>query len=447
MKIFKKILIALVILVVVGIIGVFVFLKTFDIDRFKPQIIAGASAALGRTVDFEDIDLRVSLKEGVHLTLKQLTISDDPAFQNEDFLTVENISLGVGIIPLLKKRQILISHIHVDSPHIVVIRKKDGLTNVQSLFLKKDPVPVPITAPRALFIFAETIVMENGEVTYIDQSFKPEFALDVSQIQLKIDRFSLNESFPFTLEAAYLSAQPNLFIKGELELGDYAGAQNFNFNVNIHNMDLSEILNQKEQPVRLKGLLAGEFRAQGQGFTPDTLRRSLSGEGTLEIKEGRLTDINVLKVVLNKISTLPNLAAKVEAVLPPRHKEKLTQKHTILTKVKTDMAVKNGLVSLKPIEIEADSFLFFGAGEIDFNQRFFLDGSFFIPADLSTSMVASVSELQYLLDEKGKIYIPLKVSGEAQNIKFAVDLEYIMGKLIIGEVSEELKKVIDKLFD
>lgn len=450
MKIFKIILITFVVLIVVGIIGVFVFLKTFDIDRFKPQIISGAGVALGRTVDFEDIDLRVSLKRGVHLTLKQLTIRDDPAFQNGDFLTVENISLGVGIMPLLRKRQILISDIYIHSPHCVIIREKDGQINIQSLgkhvSLKKDSIPafqeVALSVP---FIFAETIAVEDGKLTYIDRSSEPEFVLDVSQVRLKVDRFSLSESFPFTLEAAYLSPQPNIFIKGEL--GDYTGRQNFNFSVNIHNLDLGEILNQKEQPVKLKGLLVGKFRAQGRGFTPDMLRHSLSGEGTLEIKEGRLTDINVFKVVLSKISILSNLVAKVEVTLPPRYKEKLTQKDTILTKVKTEVAVENGLVLLKPIEIEADGFLFSGAGEIDFEQNLSLSGSLFIPEDLATSMVANVSELQYLLDEKGEIRIPLKVSGKVPDIKFAVDLEYVGKKLIKKKASEKLGEVLDRLFD
>ena len=582
MKIFKIILITFVVLVLIGVIGVFAFLKTFDINRFKPQIISSASAALGRAVDFKDIDLELSLRKGIHLTLKQLTIRDDAGFQSGDFLTVENISLGVGIMPLLIKRQILVSSIHIHSPQCIVIRQKDGQINVQNLgkpvSLKKDyvvspetrdsqvqkAIPVSRAALSVPFISAETIAVKNGKVTYIDRSFEPELVLDISQVRLKIEHFSLAEPFTFTLQAAYLSDRPNILVKGnatvnmetqsiklknatvatdlsslslsrlqsslamlkeielpeqvkgkfnasiermevgakglvslissgkltggsirhkqltlpvepissefqiteskirigELSLGlgkgrltaqgkldDYTGAQNFNFDVNIQDLDLSQLLNQKGQPVKLKGFLVGKFKAEGRGFSPGSLRDSLFGEGALEIKKGRLTDINVLKIVLSKISMIPNLVAKIEANLPERYKEKLTQKDTILTKVKTDLVVGNGLALLKQVEIEADGFLFSGEGEVDFNQRFSLDGSFFIPEDLAASMVENVPELEFLLDEKGEIRIPLQVSGKIPDIKFAVDLEYIGKKLIKKKASEELDKVLDKLFE
>jgi hypothetical protein len=529
MKIFKIILIIFVVLVLIGVIGVFAFLKTFDINRFKPQIISNASAALGRAVDFKDIALELSLREGIHLTLKQLTIRDDAGFQSGDFLTVENISLGVGIMPLLIKRQILVSSIHIHSPQCIVIRQKDGQINVQNLgkpvSLKKDyvvppetrdfqgqkAIPVSQAALSVLFISAETIAVKNGKVTYIDRSFEPELVLDISQVRLKIEHFSLAEPFTFTLQAAYLSDRPNILVKGNAavdmetqsiklknatvatdlsslslsrlamlkeielsefqitesnirigglslglgkgrltaqgELDDYTGAQNFNFDVNMQDLDLSQLLNQKEQPVKLKGFLVGKFKAEGQGLSPGSLRDSLFGEGALEIKKGRLTDINVLKIVLSKISMIPNLVTKIEANLPERYKEKLTQKDTILTKVKTDLVVGNGLALLKQVEIEADGFLFSGEGEVDFNQRFSLDGSFFIPEDLAASMVENVPELEFLLDERGEIRIPLQVSGKIPDIKFAVDLEYIGKKLVKKKASEELGKVLDKLFE
>jgi len=144
------------------------------------------------------------------------------------------------------------------------------------------------------------------------------------------------------------------------------------------------------------------------------------------------------------MSMIPNLAAKVEASLPERYKEILTQKDTILTKVKTDASVQNGVVLLNPMEIEADGFLFLGKGSINFNQKFSLDGIFFIPEDLAASMVDIASELQYLLDEKGDIRIPLSVSGKAPDIKFSVDLEYIGKRMLKSRASDELNKVLDK---
>lgn len=705
MKLLKKILIVFIILIILGIVGIFIFLKTFDIDRFKPQIISGISTAIGRTVDFDDIDLQVSIKKGVHLTMGNLVVHGDVDFQSGDFLTVENISLGVEIMPFLANRRILVSSVHILSPHCVIVRTKDGRINVQNLgksdSIKKDSgealssndvqgiksTKVSQAARSVPFIFAETIEVENGKVTYVDRALESKDSLEVSRVHLKIDgfsltkpfsfqidsavlgeqenvhmkgqlriniqnnqvslkniqietdlsllslkkirshlplpeetpfpnvlkgtikanakeivlspegmtsitvdaqwldgelsflelapgislnvsqiglsltNFSLKEPFSFDLQAAYLSDQPNIDLKGtavinsetpsitlnntkvatalsslslsklqsslamlkdvdlpqqmrgdfsatieQMEIGtkglvtlkssvelrqgfikhkllsspiepmqlsshitesnidiaelllgfgkgsltvkgkldDYTGGQDFNFNIHIQDLNLEEILNQDRQPVKLQGFLEGQFKAQGKGLSMDRLRDALLGEGSLKIKEGRLKDINVLQIVLDKMSMIPNLAARVEASLPERYKEILTQKDTILTKAKTDASVQDGVVLLNPIEIEADGFLFLGSGNINFDQRFSLEGTFFIPEDLAASMVEIVSELQYLLDKKGNIRIPLNVSGKAPDIKFAVDLEYIGKKMLESKASDELNKILDK---
>lgn len=580
MKILKIVIVTFLILILVTIMGIFIILKTFDINRFKPQITARASDALGRRVDFDHISFQISLKKGIHLRLKQLTLAGNAGLPGENILSVKNISLGVKLIPLLTKRQILLSNIYFYSPHFIIIREKDGRMDLESKagppFLKKDTLalskltlpqdrkvasapPVALSMP---LISAEAIIIENGKLTYIDRSDKPQRVLDLSRIGLKIDRFSLNEPFTFTFQLAYLSGQPNILIKGnaalnweiksislkditlttdlssfsltqlessrakfqdaglieelkgrvnvkieqmevgrngvisligsgqiragsikhkqlalpiapievrlemteskikikELSLGlgegrltaeggvnDYLGREEFNFRLNMRDLNLGEIINQKQAPVQLKGLLLGRLDVRGRGFNSDRLRKNLFGEGFLEIKEGRLTDINVLKVVLNQISIFPNLVARFKATLPERYKEKLTQKDTLLTKVEAGLRIGNGRVKLEPIEIEADGFLFSGKGEIDFQQRLALDGLFFIPPDLSASMVENVSQLQYLLDENEEIRIPLKVSGKAPQIKFAVDLEYIGKKFIEKKASEGLEKVLDRL--
>ena len=65
MKILKIILFSFVVLIFLAVIGLFVFLKTFDVQKFKPQIVKSASDALGRQVDFSGIALKVSLRDGI----------------------------------------------------------------------------------------------------------------------------------------------------------------------------------------------------------------------------------------------------------------------------------------------------------------------------------------------------------------------------------------------
>ena len=664
MKVLKIIFFVVIAVIVIGGIAIFIFLKTFDIERFRPQIIAGANEALGRDVDFKDMSFNMSFKEGLNFKINQLAISEDPDFQEGDFLKAESISLGVDIISFLTKRQILISNIQVQSPKVALIRAKDGRINVQTLgkITSKDKDKTldskqpesshgqdksKANVSKAAFslplIFAETIEVKDGIVVYIDKYSTPEVVLEISQFGLLINRFSLtapfsikaegsifsdeknfslggkalvdiktnqvklndwkivtdlaklslksvreslpilkDSSFPdslrgkvdltlkelaidsetsftlsldgelsggavnfeeivpgisleasrialkiidfslkdpfrFSLQAAYLSEQPDVFVEGgvvldinsksvqlrgvevstdlslislsklqssfkalqpvelpeklegkfvaniaqinvsdkgissllfngeltnglikfkhmvsplgsiysrvkgteskldveELSLvvgegnlkavaavDDYLGSPNYSLSVDIKNIDLGEVIAQSKQPVKIKGPLSGNFNVKSQGKIPSDIIESLSGEGNLEIKDGMLTDINILQVILDKISIIPGLVDRVKATLPERYKKKLTQKDTILTKLKVKTIIQDEVSSIEPVEIEADGFILSGVGNVSFDQSFLINGGLFIPEDLSASMIESVPELGYLLNEE-----------------------------------------------
>ena len=66
MKILKILLIVFVFLLVIGAVALFIFLKTFDINRYKPQILTVMNSALGRSMDFENLTLQFSLNSIIY---------------------------------------------------------------------------------------------------------------------------------------------------------------------------------------------------------------------------------------------------------------------------------------------------------------------------------------------------------------------------------------------
>ena len=609
MKILKILFISLLVLVLIVGIALFIFIKTFDVHRFKPQILAAMNQALGRQADFKDIDLQLSLSTGVSLDLKQFGIKDDPAFSSTDLLKIEDISLGIDVLSYFSKKQITVSHIQIERPQLTVIRSKEGNINIStssSSFpnarlparqasvgnpnvetgLKSVSTRPPMTngSPRhegtktfggdnspqpALNlpdIIIRSIDVHNGTIIYIDQSSNLPMTFEFSKLDVKIRDFSLKDSFAFHAQASLLSADQNVHVEGiglltlenqgiqfknitittdlsllsfaklqssvpalkgvempqqlngkikttidHLELGakglgsllaqgelsqgslrfeqlsrsierqaieakfqiteskiniteismklgkgsfhatshldDYLGKQNFTADMQLDSVDLSEILEQKDQPVKVEGIVQGNFQAKGQGFTEEALRQSLSGGGTLEVKNGRLKDINILKMVLNNISMLPGLAEKMEATLPQNYKDKLTQNDTILNKAVLTTSLQNGAIVIQPAEIEADGFLFSANGTANFDQSYAFAGSFFILPDLSASMVSAVAELQYLLDDQQRIFIPLKIKGKGPKIKVLPDLEYLGKKIFMSKGKSELEKALNKVFE
>ena len=575
-KIIKIIFVSLFLFFVIASIGIFVFLKTFDVNRFKPQIIAAGQNALGRSINFTKIDLNLSLKKGVQLRMSDILVGEHPDFGTDSFLTAKEVNLIVSIKDLILKRQIRVLGVACNSPKLNIIRLKDGRINVQAFGAvgqdKQQAVETPAkksssetVQPVALVlpaVFINSINIDNAQLDYIDYLLEPKISLIFDKITLKAENFSLTDPFPITLQASFACDSQNIFAqgkgqvnmnkpsfllkdvkatanlstlsmdtlrrlipqlegvplpeiksgelsvsidlfeagqqglialkghgaltkgslkmkvlavpiepieanftmsesdvalnkalfnlgKGKVELSggisDYLLKQNYSFKAMLNGLDLNECVDQSAYPIKVKGLVSGNFGLNGHGFDPNTMLSGLSGNGSLEIKEGQLTDINVLKMVLDKLSFVPNLAAVLESGLPERFKESLRKKDTIVTSFKTTIGISNTSVAIQSMNMEAETFSFQGSGRVGFDQAYSFGGSFMIPQELSARMIAAVPEMEYLSDDAKQIRFPLKVSGKGASISFMPDIKQIGIGAIKQKGRQELEKVLDKV--
>jgi uncharacterized protein involved in outer membrane biogenesis len=234
-------------------------------------------------------------------------------------------------------------------------------------------------------------------------------------------------------------------LKANGSLSDYLGRQIYQLGLDLKDVKMAELIDQTEFPVKVQGTVLSALKIKGQGFDPAVMFDPLSGGGSFELTDGKLTDINILKVVLDKIAVVPNFRQAIEDSIPPKYKEKIRQKDTILTKVSATLMIQNGRVNIAPIDLNADSFLFEGTGSVGFDQTFDMQGSFIIPADLAAAMVAAVGELELLQDFDGTIRFPLKVEGKGAALKFAPDIKSIGNAVIKNKARQEIGNILNKV--
>jgi hypothetical protein len=170
----------------------------------------------------------------------------------------------------------------------------------------------------------------------------------------------------------------------------------------------------------------------------------VSGNGSLLIKEIKFKELNILRMVLDKIAAIPGLSEKIEQNLSQRYKQKLEQKDTVLRDINLPFTVMNSRLVIKDALLSADEFIFKGKSQIGFDTSFSLEGSFLIPQELSFAMASAVPELEYLFNEDKQIYIPLRIAGRASELQFSVDTEYIAKKLLLDQAKKQIFKAIDK---
>ena len=581
MKIFKIVVFIVFVLLVILFVAVFIIINTIDIKKYKPQIVQQASSALGRDVQIADLDLAFSLRQGIALNIRGLSIADNPAFSSEQMLAIEHVGLDVDILAYLTQHKIVITRAYVQSPQINVIRNSAGQLNVQELGQPNlaaaspgskpatagTPAPEPATNTQKPMnipdVVVRSVIVEKATIHYRDQLFQPEVRLDVSDIDLRVTDFSLSRMFKFALQMNVLSDKRNLQIEGSGQLSlpeakfespdikvsfdfsgvspakvnqslpmvkgflkegstikgkgqctvhqlvagaqgleklvaevqltngqvslsqlpkdveninvnldtteqdllikqmslqfaggsvgaqgqvlDYLKTQRFDGIVAVQKIPIAELVPADKQAIKVQGTLNGKYSIKGAGFAPNVVLKTLAGEGTMEVNDGEIIDMNILRMALDKISMIPQLVDRVTAALPPQYKEILERKNTVIKIAKTDTKIADGLITIREAMLETDGFLVSADGTVGLDQSVNLKASLFIAKDLSASMTAAVEELKYLLEDDGRIRIPLKsYSGGLADFKIFPDLEYLGKRILKNKGKEEIQRLLGK---
>jgi hypothetical protein len=78
--------------------------RTLISRNTSPQIVEAVSQALDRVVDFKNIDLIVSMNQGVQLHVTGLSIAENPQFGTDQFVNIQEIDARVDILAFVTSR-------------------------------------------------------------------------------------------------------------------------------------------------------------------------------------------------------------------------------------------------------------------------------------------------------------------------------------------------------
>lgn len=242
MKIFKTTIFSLLGLILIGVIVLAVLIVTFDISDYKSRIIQELSSALSREVRIDQLRLDLKFDKGLTIVVKGLSIADDLSFSREEVVTADRIYLNMNIPDLIFHRQIVIAKIEISSPRVHLVRNKEGLVNIQTLFAKNTgdkgigkipqeqfpPVtgvastPARANGVKAAIVIPQMLIrgvsIENGAVTFMDESLEPSLTVPLQQIDFQATRLSFEKPFPFEARARLWADQQNITLDGEIVL-------------------------------------------------------------------------------------------------------------------------------------------------------------------------------------------------------------------------------------
>jgi AsmA protein len=170
MKKLAKIGIIVLGIIVILIIGLSIFIKSFlTSDRLKAMILPQAEAVTGRKVGLDEI--HVSLFKGI--VAKGLSIKEKDG--QKDFVKVGEFILSYKLLPLLKK-QVVLSKIEIASPSISIKKDRSGRYNFSDIVEKqakepqkpKEPSP-PKKEGLPVSIATDRFFVRNAQFTFVDE--------------------------------------------------------------------------------------------------------------------------------------------------------------------------------------------------------------------------------------------------------------------------------------
>lgn len=131
----------LIILAIV-LLGIFVPPR-FSMGRYRRQLAATLSNAIGRQVKIGDIKLQLLPKPGFELS--NFVVEDDPAFSAEPMLRADSVTATVRLASLWNGR-LEIGTLSLDEPSFNLVRNAQGQWNLQSILARANQTPAAPTS-------------------------------------------------------------------------------------------------------------------------------------------------------------------------------------------------------------------------------------------------------------------------------------------------------------
>jgi AsmA protein len=243
-------------LLIVGGIVVLLFLIILalpffiNVNQFKPTLETKLGVAMGRKVGIGDIGL--SIISG-SVTVKDVSVADDPAFSNSPFLTAKSLNVGVEMMPLIFSRQLNISSFTIQDPEISLQHNANGTWNYSTLGAAGQsktsaPAAAPAPAaggggaaptPTAPGFSVDKLKIANGKIIVgtVGSKAKPSV---YSNVNLEASDLSYTTQFPFKLTA---TGPGNADLKVEGKAGPINQTDTsltpLNATVNVQHLDLA----------------------------------------------------------------------------------------------------------------------------------------------------------------------------------------------------------------
>ncbi len=213
----KRLLLVLGGLFLLLVIGLSVFLATFNADQYRPLLVKQLEQALHTPVSITRLSL--TWRGGIAAQLQGVSVGD--AARPGASVQAESVYAVVRLWPLLKK-DVQVSTVTIVRPNVTVVRQLGGTITVggfPSMGTGAPPTPPPSPmAAAAMSVLISSLTIEQGTLHVRDATQTPPLDLPIEQLDATIRNLSLTNPIDFQIRLACWSRQQNLELSGRVRL-------------------------------------------------------------------------------------------------------------------------------------------------------------------------------------------------------------------------------------
>jgi hypothetical protein len=187
----------------------------------------------------------------------------------------------------------------------------------------------------------------------------------------------------------------------------------------------------------LKASLRGQWTAEARPW------QNVEGTGDAEIRDGSLTDSNLIHAALSRLKSLPGVGDMLLSELPERFGALLKRRDTPFKSIKATFKVDPQRLSVTNIALAAEDFAVTGAGWVDFDKKTKWRGVLRLSPEFTQELSRKERNLVYAIDGGGRFSIPFVLEGALPHPELRPDLGglgQIVQKGILRKGNERAKR-------
>ena len=455
----KKCLLIVGILFLLLLVGVGVFIATFDVDRYRPLIVAKLEEATGKPVRIGHLSL--GWNGGIAVQARQIALLDGPNTAQPPLIQADAVSALVELAPLLR-RDVRVASLVLERPTIEARRDAQGRINLLGIAAPAAPAQsaaasTPLraasraessnAAPTPVSLHIGSVRVEQGTVHWMDESVRPAMDVWLKSVTLTVQPVIPGRPMAVDVSAALAQERPNLRLRGQVTLPDASQPGKVaGFHLSLERIAVERLVAPpaSDEP-QLRGLVTVAWDGALPTLASDQLLKQLSARGRLKVEQPVVANLNLLRVVLERLSMLPGLMQALESRLPPSYHTTLAATDTVLQPVDLAFTVEQGVLRFQDVALATDTVRMTGTGQVGMDGQLFLSSRLRIEPELSAALIKSVEELDGLANAAGELELPLAIQGQLPRVSVIPDLNYVASKLLATKAQDLIGDLLKRL--